>query len=220
MSLESFIGFESGEGMSESAFEAFKEKMKTAAAQIAAIKKEEKKQKKKEEDLLKLLLKFIQTSQNKTLTLLIARALEQNIPSNFILAVILLGNIEIQQEIGSFLLPHELKVEENNSNTTALTFFGEDQTLPLKQRIELDNWLKGIVFQADENPHKLIKHAYFYPKGSKDKKIKKALIELVQYVVEDYIGPQNKKYEGFAKFVLKGILKKTEEKLKERNLID
>ena len=51
MSLESFFGFEAGEGMSEGALEALREKMAAAAAQIAAIKKEESKQKKTEEEL-------------------------------------------------------------------------------------------------------------------------------------------------------------------------
>lgn len=65
MDLESFGGFDTGEGMDEAAFEAFKEKMKRTAAQIAAIKKEEKKQKKSEQDLTAILLKFVKTSHKK-----------------------------------------------------------------------------------------------------------------------------------------------------------
>lgn len=68
MDLESFIGFDGDEGMSEAAFEKFKERMAKAQAQIAAIKKEEKKQKKKEDELVKILLKFIKTSHKKDLT--------------------------------------------------------------------------------------------------------------------------------------------------------
>src|SRR3989338_7421407 len=104
MSLESFIGYESGEPMSAASLEKLREKMKAAAAQIAAIKKEEKRRKQKEEELLKILLKFVKTSHKKDLVLLISRVLEQNIPANFILAIILLGNEEIQKEIGQFLL--------------------------------------------------------------------------------------------------------------------
>ena len=141
MSLESFIGFDAGEGMSEAAFEAFKEKMKAAAAQIAAIKKEEGKQKKKEEELHKILLKFIQNSGKKDLTLLISRALEQNIPANFIMAMILLGNEDIQREVGHFIMlsaaqEEQSESQQQNSNSQALTFFDEeDKTTPLKIKI-------------------------------------------------------------------------------------
>ena len=98
MALESFLGLDGGEGMDEGAFEAFKEKMRAAAAQIAAIKKEEKKARKKEDELLKILLKFVKSSHNTELVLLISRCLEQNIPAHFILSIVVLGNEEIQRD--------------------------------------------------------------------------------------------------------------------------
>ena len=174
--------------MSESAFEVFKEKMKAAAAQIAAIKKEEGKQKKKEEELHRVLLKFIQRSDKKDLCLLISRALEQNIPANFILAIILLGNEDIQKEVGKFIMLPEghsgtdvVPGDESSSEAVssqdslsgaspsaspeepprALTFFdAEDQTLPIKIKAEVDSWIKNMLYQAQESPQKLVKTAY------------------------------------------------------------
>jgi len=151
---------ESGsEGGSEASFEAFKEKIKKASAQIAGIKKEEKKHKKKEEKLVKLLEKFIKHSEKRELVILLTRALEQNIPADFLLSVILLSNEEVQEKAGDFL---SLKAPEHpqESDEKALIFFGDDEELPLKARIELDNWIKAMLLQAEDSPHKLLKNAY------------------------------------------------------------
>lgn len=243
MSLESFVGFDTGEGMSEAAFEKFKEKMAQAAAQIAAIKKEEKKQKKKEEDLLKILLKFVKSSKNRELTLLISRVLEQNIPANFILAIIILSHKEIRKELGSFsVLGKGEEVgtqlqggtpapETEEQAEKSLIFFQEDQTLPLKIKIELDNWLKGLLFQAEETPQKLLKTAYDIEFIEKDegkqeekKTIKRILIQLITFIIREFleqnkINEPYKKLFKFSEFITKGILDKTRENLENRKMI-
>lgn len=273
MSLESFIGLDQGEGMSEAAFEAFKEKMKAAAAQIAAIRKEEGKQKKKEEELLRILLKFVKNSSKKELVLLISRVLEQNIPANFILAIILLGNDEILKEVGHFALltdsgrpesshnsqasdsersepapdvsqnsdNHSSQAEHqksNNPQSTALIFFSQnDESMPLKIKIELDNWIKNLLFQAEENPQKLLRNAYDVEmrelskewdfeesKYEKIETIKPVIIQLLTFVMRDFL-EQNKlsqayeKLYDFAKFIFTGILNKTKEGLDDRKML-
>lgn len=234
MSLESFTGFESGEGMSESAFEAFKEKMKAAAAQVAAIKKEEGKQKKKEENLHKILLRFIQRSDKRDLCLLISRALEQNIPANFVLAVILLGNEDIQREVGKFIMlpsgtngetPGEEDKNAPDEQTQALTFFdSEDQTLPLKIKVEVDSWIKNMLYQAQETPQKLSKNSYEAPQQEERKKIKTILPRLTAFVLRDFlegngIEESYKKLSDFSEFIIRGILTKVEESLDKRKFI-
>jgi hypothetical protein len=224
MSLESFAGFDNGEGMSEAAFEAFKERMKAAAAQIAAIKKEEKRAKKNEDELLEILLEFIKTSQKTRLVLFISRALEQNIPANFILAIIVLGNIDIQNKIGIKLIENSENLDEGDGKS--LIFFREDQTMPLKVRIELDSWMKGLLFQAEESPGKLLKTAYKRKENIEEKEeIKPELIELSAYIVGDYLKQKNmeensEKMTNFTSFILSGILKKTKENYEERKQID
>ncbi len=242
MSLESFLGLDQGEGMSEAAFEALREKMKAAAAQIAAIKREEKKQKKKEEELLRILLKFVKNSHKTELTLLISRVLEQNLPANFVLAVILLGNEDIQREIGSYLMlksgsengsPHS-----DNSEEKALTFFSEtDDTLPLKIKIEIDNWIKNMLSQAEETPQKLLKTSYdiemielpkefeYSDQKYKEKKVPKTIVvQLLTFVLRDFLEqnrisePYSKLFE-FAKFIFTGILNKTAEGIDNRKLL-
>lgn len=189
MALEEFQGFEQGDKMDAASFEKFKERMKAAAAQIQAIKKEEKKRKKKEDELVKILLKFIQHSQKRDLVLLISRSLERNIPANFLLAIVLLGNEDIQKEVGEFLiLPgmkeqieatmnarniHDARAEaqaeaqapngaHDTRNAYALMFFQDDASLPLKVRIEVDHWMSNMLYQASESPGKLLATAYDY----------------------------------------------------------
>lgn len=238
MSLESFFGLESDQPMSESAFEAFKEKMAAAAAQIAAIRKEESKQKKKEDELLKILLQFVKTSHKSQLVLLISRVLEQNIPAGFILAIILLGNEEIQQAVGTFLLlPGQVEAFENSSDKALIFFNAKDETLPLKIKIELDNWIKNIIVQAEENPQKLVRtgydremieiedeNAFGEPKFEEKKEVKKVLIQLFTFAMRDFLENRGvddgyEKLYDFGEFVLTGILKKTEENLEQRRFL-
>jgi hypothetical protein len=240
MSLENFAGFDQNDGMDAASFEKFKEKMKRAAAQIKAIKKEEKKRKKKEDELVKILLKFIQTSHKRDLVLVISRALEQNLPANFILAIVLLGNEDIQKEIGKYLM---LKGPENQAEEEkSLTFFREDKTLPLKIKIEIDQWIKNLIYQASESPQKLLQFAYDVvevevaktededsqldsqfgeTKTEKTKIISPRLVQLMAHVIFDFLKQNDieediTKLKEFSEFLAKGILNKTQEELGNR----
>jgi hypothetical protein len=244
MGLEDFVGFDQGEGMDAAAFERFQERMKRAAAQIKAIKKEEKKRKKKEDELIKILLRFIQHSKKRDLVLVISRALEQNLPANYILSIVILGNEDIQKEVGQYLMLNAPKGALDNES--ALTFFREDKTLPLKVRIEIDQWIKGLMYQASENPQKLLRYAYdveevevetsndedtdapeeetqfFGEKQTKKVKvISERLIQLTAHVIFDFLGQNDieedmSKLKEFSEFLQKGILKKTDEDLNSR----
>lgn len=243
MSLEQFIGFDQGEGMSEGALEALKERMAAAAAQIAAIKKEEGKQKKKEEELLKFLLKFVKTSSKKELVLLVSRVLEQNIPANFIIAMIILTNPEIHEEIGHFNLlragnSSAAGQTTNTENSHSLIFFDpKDETLPLKIKIELDTWIKNMLFQAEENPQKLLRTSYDIEMRELPKEwdfedtqyekieiIKSVLVQLITFIMREFLEQHslNEPYEklyDFAKFIITGILNKTKESIEGRKLL-
>lgn len=242
MSLEQFISPDQGEGMSEAAFEALRERMAAAAAQIAAIKKEEGKQKKQEDELLKILLKFVKTSSKTDLVLLISRVLEQNIPANFILSIIVLSNPEIHAEVGHFKVLDHAGSAAGASDATpqknALVFFNSnDDTLPLKVKIELDNWMKNLLLQAEENPQKLIKTAYEIemrelpkewdfedPKYERIERVQPILVQIITSVMREFLEQNNitepfEKLYDFAKFIITGILNKTKENLDGRKLL-
>lgn len=239
MSLESFFGADSGEPMSEASFEKLREQMAAAAAQIQAIKKEEGKQKKKEDDIYKILLQFVQTSQKKDLTTLIARVLEKNLPANFILAIILLGNEEIQHKTGQVLMLNGGVAEDGTiPNEKALIFFTEeDSTIPLKLKIEIDNWIKNMILQAEENPQKLLKTGYeirmielekesvYDDTEYRQEKIPhEIVVMLITLVLADFLAGYNqaeslKKLQEFCRFIYSGILKRTEENQENMKLL-
>jgi hypothetical protein len=237
MSLESFISAEGDEGMSAASLEQLRDKMKRAAAQIKAIKKEEKKQKKKEDDLLRILLQFVKTSHKHELVLLISRVLEQNVPANFVLAMILLGNEEIQEAVGKFLML-EQGSDELGENSKALIFFDQtDESIPLKLKIEIDSWIKNLLSQAQESPQKLIATAYDKKmieietesqfdetEYREEKDVKAAIIQLATYVLRQFLEENKedqpyKKLQSFCGFIITGILKKVEEELNNRDLL-
>lgn len=245
MSLESFIGLDQGEGMSEAAFEAFKQRMQAAAAQIAAIKKEESKQKQSEEELLRILLAFIKDSQKTDLVLLISRVLEQNIPANFILAIILLSNEDIKRQVGERFYQlmnaageETIATSQSENQQSSLVFFtGHDSSFPLKMRIELDSWIKNMMLIAEQSPQKLLKTAYKIdmlelpkeydyeePKYEQSRSVKAALTQLTAFILREYFEQhsQEEDYNNlftFSEFILSGILTKTEENLDNRKLL-
>ncbi|MBT7736210.1 hypothetical protein HN709_00830 [Candidatus Peregrinibacteria bacterium] len=234
MSLESFIGLDQGEPMSEAAFEKFKEKMARAQAQIAQIKKEEGKQKKKEQDLLKILSHFVRTSHKSDLVLLITRVLEQDIPANFVLAIVVLGNEDIQKAAGKEFLLSAPDLDPAAEEKALIFFSEEDETIPLRVKIEVDNWIKGMMIQAEDRPHKLLKNAYFkdmveLPKENdydeaeykEETKLKDIVYILMAYILKDFLRQNNQpeeseKLEEFCEFILTGILNKTQENLDNR----
>lgn len=235
MSLESFIGMDAGEGMSSASLEQLRERMAAAAAQIKAIKKEEGKQKKKEDELLKILLQFIKSTHKSTLVLLISRVLEQNIPANFVLAMVLLGNPEIQQAVGNFLL---LGSSEEATDANSLIIFGQnDDSFPLKLKIEIDKWIKNMLSQAEETPQKLIKTAYKIklielereyefdePEYRQERLVHPTLVKLASHILRTYMEQKRheedeEKIERFCEFIIQGILTKTEEELNNRQLL-
>jgi len=197
MSLESFVAPDSNEGMSEAAFEAFKEKVKKAAAQMAAAKKKEKKIKKKEDDLAAILVKFIKTSDKKELVLLISRALEQEVPANFVLALILLGNSHVHQS--------ESKIKVTNEEE--LTFFNQGTKLPLEAKLQLDEWVKNILVSLEEKTKKIVKNSQLQ-NDEEAPTIKPELTKLVHYTTREFLNkanvePQAINYKKLTNFVLK-----------------
>lgn len=242
--------------MSEAALEQLRERMKAAAAQIAALKREEKRHKQKEEDLLKILSHFVKTSHKQELVLLISRVLEQNLPANFILAIIILGNEEIERMAGKFILLQsaaansssdaaqftsgEQRIARSEQNSShALTFFKDsDDSLPLRIKIEVDNWIKNMLSQAEERPEKLLSNVWHIkmielPKEyefedseyREEREIKKVLVQLMTYVLRDFLEqskisePYDKLY-NFCEFVITGILNKTQENFDNRLMLD
>jgi len=212
------------------AFEKFKDRVKAAAAQIKALQAGEQKQRKKEEKLIQILLKFVKTQTKRDIMLLIARLLELNVPPLFILSIVTLGNEDIIKDLDEQKLLKEGGPQENEPGLTeqttenefsggenhSLSFLGQDSTLPLKLKIEIDAWMKYIYNQAFEDPHRLIRTTF-----DSDGTMVLPLIQLAAFILRDFLAKYNQpaeyeKLKEFSDFFLSGIMEKVKEKAKEQ----
>lgn len=227
--MEFFRPGEAGESYDPAAFERFKQQMKASAAFIAAARKSEQKQKEKEDKLAKILLKFIQTNQKSGILMLAAKLMEENIPPSFILAIILLGNEEIQAELKkeiSGLAQIEApkagtgeKDEAKIPSEFSLAAKFENPALSLKVKAEIDSWGKSIFEAGSSVPFRVLETA-LNPEGN----IKKVVIDCTANVLDDYLASNKMpqvEYDtcfSFCEFLMRGImqaLKKQIENQKE-----
>ncbi len=223
--FEIFSGFETQDAMDPASFERFKEQMKANGRQVKALQAGEQKQKKQEDRLIRILLKFIHTSQKKDLVLLVSRALEKNIPAIFILGIIILGNEDVQEESGLKVallkesdgemqtLPNVQK-KSVESERKIIQFSDIEHSLPLKIRIEIDFWGKNLLETAKSISHKVLNRV----KNEKSE-IEPILIRLTGHVLLEFL--QDNKFETeitvineFAEFLIKGIVRELENEIK------
>jgi hypothetical protein len=221
--LEFFGGMDGGGESDPAAFERFKERMKAAAAQLKAIQKQEQKQKKSEDELIKILLKFIQSGKKKDILLLVVRLLEQNVPSGFVVGLLLISNRDIQQELKMTLLPPSISAQEkdvvasyeNNDRNLPERYMG-DQVLPLRIKISIANWINEIQKFVNDNPQKVIKTTL-----NPDSEVELTPIQLGAFCLRDFLDENKvendyKKLKEFVSFFLNDIINKAKMELKDR----
>lgn len=201
--LEFFGGGEQSEAFDPAAFERFKEKMAAAAAQLKAAQAQEQKQKQKEDELVKILLKFIQSGQKRSLMLLVARLLEQNVPASFIVAILLISNESIQEDLNIKLLPGP---EQTQSNTKLPEVYIGATVLPLKIKIAMDHWAQQIYHLGREHAERVLT-TVIDGNGA----IKLAVVQLTTFSLKDFLNEKGIEVEyeairGFTELMLEKIL--------------
>ena len=215
MGLDTFFGMDDADGaMSPDKVREFQERMARNAKHMAAARKKEGKQKKKEEKLVAILLKFIRNNKRGDITLLVVRCLEQNIPAAFVLAIVLLGNKAVQDEVGIQLqltegkagatgpegeaeptettpsdpeAPTSLSEFEGEGMKNALTILGEDISLPLQMRIAIDLWSRSMWDAISPIPERILGTATEISDNTDAKPEPKAVVtQLAAFILRDY----------------------------------
>lgn len=218
--FESFGGFEAGETFDPASFERFKARMQAAAAQLRALQKQEQKQKKSEDELVKILLKFIQTGKKKDVLLLVSRLLEMNVPAAFIVALLLISNRDMQEQLGLQLLPSgeaEREVKEK-ANLPDLYIGGE--VLPLKVKLAMMNWINEVGKKIDNHPQRCLKTLL-----DEEQQVHLTAVQLGAFCLRDFLEEQGVAHEydqlkDFVSFFLNDTLARTAEELKKRKELD
>jgi hypothetical protein len=241
MSIDSFVGFDSADGsVSPEQAREYKKRMAKNKKQIAAAQKQEKKQKKKEDKLYLILLKFIRENKRSDVTLLVARCLEQNIPAVFVLAIIMLGNDDLQKEFDihfELLGAPEGEEQEDEPETdlevveeeqeappasNALVVFGNNESFPLEMRIALDLWTKHIWNAASPIPEKMFKTAIEFNEDKEaDPEPKPVVNQLTAFILRNYFedkyfDEEFDKVKAFAEFFMGGLFKRLKEQAKDQ----
>lgn len=222
--FEVFSFNEAGESYDPAAFERFKEKVKKNAKFVAALRKSEQKQKQKEDVLLKILMRFFQKNQSRGVVLLASRMLEQNIPAAFVLAVIILGNEELQKEAQNVLLlnkPQNAGAGGADKTEFSLISAFRDESIPLKLKAEIDEWGRGLLEAGLTQPYRLLETALDH-----EGNVKRIVIDCMANVVQEFLeksAMQNLSYEttfSFCEFLSHGVLKRVKTELENRRLLE
>jgi hypothetical protein len=231
MAVESFFGSEAVDGaMSADKVREFQERMARNAQAMAAARQQEQKQKKKEDKLAAILLKFIKTHTRGDIILLVSRCLEQNMPAVFILSVVLLGNEDVQQEVGVHLQlasgssEAEIPVSMDNPAPTpgAVVRLGEDATMPIKMRIALELWSQALWESISPIPERILKSVVEFNEDlDAVLEPKEVVAQLTTFILRDYFvdNGAEQPYENlksFAEFLMKGLLKRLKEQIENQ----
>ncbi len=246
MSIDTFFGLDDADGsISPEQVREYKARMARNQRQMKAAKKQEGKQKKKEDKLVAILLKFIRNSARTDITLLISRCFEQNIPAALILAIILLGNKEIQEEVGIHLQLEGGKSDPEKSAPPAkddeetsladleqkefkgaLVTLGADGSLPLKMRLGIDLWTRSIWDAMEPIPERIFKTTIEFNEKSHAKPVpKKVVTQLATFILRDYFKSNHfeqdlENVRAFAQFLLKGLLHRLKEQSADQKQLD
>lgn len=209
--LESFSGFDAqSDAMDPGSFERFKERMAAAAAGLKSLQASEQRQKKTEDDLVKILLKFIQSGQKRDILLLVSRLLEENVPAGFIVSILLLSNVEIQQQLGLKILPSVFEAEQYqvSDRTTLPDYYLNQQSLPLKIKMTIEHWIQEISRRSVEYPGRILQ-TILEPGGE----IKLQVRQLAGFSLRDFLANEGitiefNQLKHFMDMMLQGIVKK------------
>lgn len=224
---EIFSFNESGESYDPAAFERFKEKVKKNAKFVAALRKAEQKQKKQEDALLKILMQFFQKNQKQGILLLASRLLEQNIPASFVLAIIILGNEALKEEVSHAMIAQGFQKETLDSERPkpaqefSLMAQFSDPSIPLKIKVDVDGWGKGLYEAASSQPYRLLETAI-----DRENNVKQIIIDCMANVLHDFLennGMPNFSFDtafSFCEFLAKGLLTRIKDEIENRKMVE
>lgn len=227
MGLEE-LGLEGGEGLSGAALEKLAEQLRENAAAVKAMRQQEGKQRDKDNKLVAILMKFVKGNSNQALVDLIVRLLNENVPASFILAIILLGNDEIQKDLGIvFALPEGfresqqklLKTSRQNNNDNEDDDEEEEFYLNIERKVILKMWTESIINASLENPYKIIRTVKDFEGNTKS-----TAIQLVAFIIRDFFEKKStlpidfEQIRFFAEATLKEIFIEIEKRTSQSQL--
>jgi len=141
---------------SEEAKEQFRERLAAAQKALKKLKKDEAKRKNQDNHLAKIITYFLQTAGNTDLANLIAALVENDVPSDFVLAILAL--VDTQSKEAILVKKEQLLLSGVQTVENALVPLEEnvfEQISPEIKR-EIDEWFKNIYLIGKEETEKIM----------------------------------------------------------------
>ncbi|MBI5411778.1 hypothetical protein HZA43_01220 [Candidatus Peregrinibacteria bacterium] len=219
--LESFNGGGPAREGHEQSFEQFQEEQRKTQQALAQLWKEEGKVKAQDDKLAKIIVRFLNDPANTHLFLLIARVVAQNVPSEFIIAILSLIDEGAQVEIQNFLAApaekNEAKLEFSPPPSQALALRSSTNfsALPAEDKVRIDQWIQKLQLVALKMPYRVLDTVAFKPRGAAERQISPAVWQFASIVLRDFLNKRHATIDfallqDFIQLALVEIIKNTE----------
>ena len=212
ISPESSSGVEQSAEQREAQREAFQEAQK----KLAASQKKEKRAKKRDVSLAQILLFFIQnanTPDKQRLLVTLVTMVKDDIPVEWILAVLSLNYPALQQVIHDLdnehamthYSPADLILEKSMTQRSYTLADFDEHNLPDEVKSDINDWVKVLMTAATLNTENLL------GKSMVQQQVSPLHISLASFVLQDYlqkihITGEFEKIRAFTSYILKGVL--------------
>lgn len=178
----------------EQSFEQFQEDQKRTQQALAQLWKEEGKAKAQDNQLAQIIVQFLNDPQNTHLFLLIARVVSQNIPSEFIIAIVSLIDARAERAT-EFLLSAPTGGTTGQTGASAiqqrsLTVYhpASLSSIPPELKGRIDQWTQKINRVALNMPHETLATVMEKPHdASGGRRLSSVVLQLCSVVLRDFL---------------------------------
>ncbi len=177
MSLESFFGLDDADAQgAKEASEKYREQAAANAAAIKAMTAHQVTQKGKEDRLAQILIKYLTDASQSDLVFLIVKLLQENVPGAFVLAVLSIGDPELERELQKEFKESGLQTVQTE-NLPALA-----RELPENLHADLNAWGACILQAGQLAPGRTLQTVL-----TSEQKLKSIVLDLVEFTLEHYL---------------------------------
>lgn len=163
----------------EKSDEKFREEMKRAQQQIAQFQQEEGKVRGHDQKLAAILFRFLSQPQFTDLFLLVSRAVAQNLPSEFIIAILSLVDPLAQKETAGFLA-----AAKGEKTALAIRRKADFESISPQQKAAIDAWIAQMGQVALKTPQRVLSAAVI---SGPERMLNPSLIQLAAFILRNFL---------------------------------
>jgi len=163
--------------------EQFRDEMKRTQQALKQLQQEEGQAKGHDNSLAAIIVQFLNQPQNTDLFLLVSRTVAQNLPSEFIIAILSLVDKKAAEEVKGFLEGGE-GAEKDGKSALILHQKADFQTLSPEHKKAIDHWTQNLFEVAVKKPHRILESMVI---AGPERKLSPMPIQLSAFIVRKYL---------------------------------